>query len=139
MAGQAAFETASGPLATWMAPFARCFIRPTWADLLVLAAGAILSPGRRTVASAFSSVGLRGAASFTNRHRVLNRGCWSGRPASGTALWRHPDKQAPVRRMLVRKELCTTPDFPTSPCRRDMAATPRALLKALTGAACYPA
>ena len=65
-------------LATWMAPFAVYFTRPTFANLLVLVAGALLSPGRRTVASALSSVGLRGAASFTNYHRVLNRSRWSG-------------------------------------------------------------
>jgi len=73
MARQADPETVPGSLAAWMAPFAGYFTRPTWANLLVLAAGAVLSPGRRTVASALSSVGLRGAAIFTNYHRVLNR------------------------------------------------------------------
>jgi len=73
-------------LATWMAPFAGCFTRPTWANLLVLAAGAILSPGRRTVAAALSSVGLRGAAGFTNYHRVLNRSRWSGQAAARCLL-----------------------------------------------------
>ena len=60
MASQAAFGTDPGPLAAWMAPFAGCFTRPTWANMLILVAGAILSPGRRTVAAALSSVGLRG-------------------------------------------------------------------------------
>ena len=69
-----------------MAPFAGCFTRPTWANLLVLVAGAVLSPGRRTVASALSSVGLRGAATFTNYHRVLNRSRWSGRAAARCLL-----------------------------------------------------
>jgi len=64
MARQADLGTAPGILATWMAPFAGCFTRPTWANLLVLATGAILSPGRRTVATALSSVGLRGAATL---------------------------------------------------------------------------
>jgi len=73
-------------LATWMAPFAGCFTRPTWANLLVLAAGALLSPGRRTVAAALSSVGLRGAAGFTNYHRVLNRSRWSGQAAARCLL-----------------------------------------------------
>ena len=71
-----------GPLGAWMAPFAGCFTRPTWANMLILVAGAILSPGRRTVAAALSSVGLRGAATFTNYHRVLNRSRWSGRAAA---------------------------------------------------------
>ncbi len=65
-------------LATSMAPFAACFTGPTFANLLVLVAGAILAPGRRTVAAALSSIGLRETASFTNYHRVLNRGRWSG-------------------------------------------------------------
>jgi len=86
MARQADPETVPGPLAAWMAPFAGCFTRPTWANLLVLAAGAVLSPGRRTVASALSSVGLRGAAIFTNYHRVLNRSRWSGQAAARCLL-----------------------------------------------------
>ncbi len=86
MARQAEPGTNLGPLAAEMAPFAGCFTRPTWANLLVLAAGAILSPGRRTVATALSSVGLRGAAGFTNYHRVLNRSRWSGRAAARCLL-----------------------------------------------------
>jgi len=94
MARQADPETHPGPLAAWteaavsvgMAPFAGCFTRPTWANMLVLVAGAVLSPGRRTVAAALSSVGLRGAATFTNYHRVLNRSRWSGRAAARCLL-----------------------------------------------------
>jgi len=44
------------------------------------------SPGRRTVAAALSSVGLRGAATFTNYHRVLNRSRWSGQAAARCLL-----------------------------------------------------
>jgi len=86
MASQADPETYPGPLAAWMAPFAGCFTRPTWANLLVLAAGGILSPGRRTVAAALSSMGLRGAATFTNYHRALNRSRWSGQAAARCLL-----------------------------------------------------
>ena len=86
MAGQADPETHPGLLAAWMAPFAGRFTRPTWANVLVLVAGALLSPGRRTVTAALSSVGLRGAATFTNYHRVLNRSHWSGRTAARCLL-----------------------------------------------------
>jgi len=86
MARQADPETHPGLLAAWMAPFAGCFTRPTWANMLVLVGGAVLSPGRRTVASALSSVGLRGAATFTNYHRVLNRSRWSGQAAARCLL-----------------------------------------------------
>jgi DDE superfamily endonuclease len=66
-------------LTRWMAPFAVCFTRPTWRNALVLLAGAVLAPGRRTVSSALSVMGLRRSPSFTNFHRVLNRGRWSSR------------------------------------------------------------
>ena len=46
--------------------------------MLVLVTGAILAPGRRTVAAALSGVGLREASTFTTFHRVLDRGRWSG-------------------------------------------------------------
>ena len=75
-----------GPLAAWMAPFAGGFTRPTWANLLILVAGAVLAPGRRTIAAALSSVGLRGAAGFTNYHRGLNRSRWSGQAAARRLL-----------------------------------------------------
>jgi hypothetical protein len=66
-------------LTRWMAPFAVCFTRPTWHNALILLAGAVLAPGRRTVSSALSVMGLRWSPSFTNFHRVLNRGRWSSR------------------------------------------------------------
>ena len=73
-------------LATLMAPFAACFTRPTFANVLVLVVGAILAPGRRTVASALSSIGRRGDATFTTYHRVLNRSRWSGRAVARCLL-----------------------------------------------------
>jgi DDE superfamily endonuclease len=63
----------------WLAPFAPCFTRSGWRNALVLVAGAILAPGRRTVASALRAVGLGETAGFTNFHRVLNRNPWRGR------------------------------------------------------------
>jgi hypothetical protein len=41
--------------------------------------GAILVPGRRTVASALRVMGLEQGAQFSNYHRVLNRNIWSSR------------------------------------------------------------
>ena len=73
-----------------MAPFAGCFTCPTWANVLVLVAGTILSPGRRTVTAALSSMGLRRVAPFTNHHRVLNRSCWSGQVATRRLLLSAP-------------------------------------------------
>ena len=66
-------------LAQWLAPFEALFTRPTWSNLLVLLAGTILAPGRRTVTAALSILGRREATGFTNFHRVLNRNRWSSR------------------------------------------------------------
>ena len=64
-------------LPRWMAPFAGLFTRPTWEHVLVLVAGAILTPGRRTVTAALSVLGQRDHPGFTTFHRVLNRNRWS--------------------------------------------------------------
>ena len=66
-------------LAAWMEPFSQAFTTPTWQHVLVLIAGAILSPGRRTVAAALRVTGLDQDPCFTNYHRVLNRNRWSSR------------------------------------------------------------
>lgn len=66
-------------LAAWMEPFSQAFTTPTWQHVLVLTAGAILSPGRRTVAAALRVTGLDQDPCFTNYHRVLNRNRWSSR------------------------------------------------------------
>jgi hypothetical protein len=71
--------SAPDSLVPWMAPFAACFTRPTWQNVLLLITGAILAPGRRTVAAALSVMGLRHEPTFTNFHRVLNRNRWSSR------------------------------------------------------------
>ena len=74
----------SSRLSVWLQPSAiACFTLPTWRHVLVLVAGAILSPGPRTVAAALRVVGLDQEASFTNYHRVLNRNSWSSRRVAG--------------------------------------------------------
>src|ERR687885_815303 len=74
------------PLAAWMGPFMTGLTRPTWRHALVLVAGAILAPGRRTVAAMLRVVGLGQAPTFTDYHRVLNRNRWSGRAAAERLL-----------------------------------------------------
>ena len=69
----------SSRLAEWMQPFRGAFTTPTWHYVMVLVMGAILVPGRRTVASALRVTGLDQAPHFTNYHRVLNRNKWSAR------------------------------------------------------------
>ena len=74
------------PLAAWLGPFLVGLTRPTGRHALVLVAGAILAPGRRTVAAMLRVVGLGHAPTFTNYHRVLNRNRWSGRAAAKRLL-----------------------------------------------------
>src|ERR671916_927862 len=74
----AAMPVGAGPLGAWLEPFAAALGWPTWRRAVVLVAGALLSPGRRTVASAPGAVGLGHAPGFANHHRVLSEGRWSG-------------------------------------------------------------
>lgn len=73
-------------LAAWMEPFRAAFTAPTRQYVMVLVMGAILVPGRRTVASALRVIGLEQVAHFSNYHRVLNRNIWSGRRLSRRLL-----------------------------------------------------
>jgi len=66
--------------------FADLFTRPTWAHVPLLLAGAILSPGRRTVASALRILGRDRDPDFCTFHRILNRAPWSARAAAGRLL-----------------------------------------------------
>lgn len=67
-------------------PFAPLFSKRVWPHVLVLLAGAILAPGRRTVCSALRAVGLGDERCFHRYHRVLSRAMWSGREASRILL-----------------------------------------------------
>jgi hypothetical protein len=77
-----------GPLATWMAPFAGCFTRPTRANLLVLVAGVILFPGAA--------------------HRC--RGAEQRGPARGGHLHQLPSRAEP--QSLVGPGCCALPAWP---------------------------
>ena len=57
-------------------PFERLFDR-TWRKAQLLAMGAILSPGKRTVSSALNILGIGQHGDFASYHHVLNRARWS--------------------------------------------------------------
>ncbi len=80
----------SGPLPPYflarLASFADLFTRPTWSHVPLLLAGAILAPGRRTVAAALRILGRDRDPGFCTFHRVLNRAAWSSRAAAGRLL-----------------------------------------------------
>jgi DDE superfamily endonuclease len=66
--------------------FADLFTRPTWPNVLLLLAGVILTPGRRTVAAALRILGREYDPKFCTFHRVLNRAAWSSRAAASRLL-----------------------------------------------------
>jgi hypothetical protein len=69
--------TPPDPIIHLVATFATAFTAPTFARVQVLLFGAILTTGRRTVASTLRAMGLGQEQHFTNYHRVLNRDHWS--------------------------------------------------------------
>src|ERR1700751_1500913 len=66
--------------------FADLFTCPTWSNVLLLLAGAVLAPGRRTVSSALRILGRERDPNFCNFHRILNRAAWSSRAAARQLL-----------------------------------------------------
>ncbi len=66
-------------LAAWMRPFRGYFTTAVWRHTLVLVAGALLAPGRRTVTAALRVMGLEQAPGFAVHHRVLSHARWSSR------------------------------------------------------------
>src|SRR5829696_4517558 len=60
-----------------LAPFAPLFSKRVWQHAQLLVVGAILAPGKRTVASALRAMGLDQEKRFHRYHRVLSRASWS--------------------------------------------------------------
>lgn len=69
-----------------IAVFAPLFSERVWSHAQVLLIGAILAPGKRTVAAVLRVMGRSEEAHFTNFHRVLNRAKWSTRQGSRLLL-----------------------------------------------------
>jgi hypothetical protein len=70
-----------------LVPFAPLFSQRLWQHVQVLLAGAILTPGRRTVSSALRAMGLdQQEQRFHRYHRVLSRATWSPTKASRILL-----------------------------------------------------
>ncbi|WP_051358277.1 IS701 family transposase, partial [Rubidibacter lacunae] len=66
--------------------FAPLFSVPVWRSALLLATGAVLAPGKRTVTSALRVLGLAHTRQYPNFHRVLSRARWSPLAASQLLL-----------------------------------------------------
>src|SRR5258708_3914079 len=65
---------ASDPLpprfVSWLTGFLDLFTRPTWSNVLVLLAGVVLAPGRRTVTTALRILGRDHDPDFCTFHRI---------------------------------------------------------------------
>ena len=64
-------------IVTLLLPFEHLFDPRTWRKAQLLAMGAILSPGKRTVSSALNILGIGQHGDFAVYHHVLNRARWS--------------------------------------------------------------
>ncbi len=69
-----------------LADLPKLFTRPTWQNILLLVAGAILAPGKRTVTAALRILGREHETDFPIYHGVLNRAVWSSRAVAGWLL-----------------------------------------------------
>src|SRR5512134_2695928 len=58
-------------LATWLSIFRDCFTAPVWKHVLVLVAGAVLAPRKRTVSAALRVMGLVARPGFARYREVL--------------------------------------------------------------------
>src|SRR3712207_3480744 len=81
--------------------FAPLFRERSWRHAEVLLIGAVLAPGRRTVASILRITGRCRERRFVNYHRVLNRAAWSGRAAACVLLGLLLDAFAPKGPVLL--------------------------------------
>ena len=66
-------------LGSLMEAFRGFFTAPVWDHVLVLVAGAVLTPGKRTVSAALRIMGLAEASDFALYHHVLSRARWDSR------------------------------------------------------------
>lgn len=66
--------------------FAPLFVHRSWQHARVLLVGAILAPGRRTVASVLRITGRSRERRFVNYHRVLSRAAWCPRGGARVLL-----------------------------------------------------
>ena len=73
-------------LATWLSVFRPCFTAPVWNRILVLVAGAVLAPGKRTVTQVLRVMGLADEPSFRRYHEVLSRARWNGKAVARRLL-----------------------------------------------------
>ncbi len=88
-------------LAGWLSAFRDCFTAPVWARVLVLVAGAVLAPGKRTVSQALRVMGLAERPGFGRYHDVLSRARWNGRAVARILLAQVLDAFLPAGEVVI--------------------------------------
>jgi hypothetical protein len=88
-------------LAVWLAVFRPCFTAPVWNHVLVLVAGAVLAPGKRTVTQALRVMGLEDEPGFGRYHEVLNRARWDARGLARRLLLHVLDSLLPTGPVVI--------------------------------------
>jgi DDE superfamily endonuclease len=73
-------------LVSWLAIFRPCFSGRVWQHILVLVAGAVLAPGKRTVTQSLRVLGLADEPGFGRYHEALNRSRWDSRDVAHRLL-----------------------------------------------------
>jgi hypothetical protein len=73
-------------LIPWLAMFSPCFSGRVWNHILVLVAGAVLAPGKRTVTQSLRVMGLADEPGFGRYHEALNRARWKSRDVARRLL-----------------------------------------------------
>ena len=81
--------------------FQPLFSNPVFQQVKIMLLGAILTPGKRTVASVLRIMGLSQEKNYHKYHRVLSRARWSPRKAARCLLLQllsrfAPDPEAPL-------------------------------------------
>jgi len=73
-------------LGAWLAVFRPCFSGRVWNHVLVLVAGTVLAPGKRTVTQALRVMGLADEPGFGRYHEALSRARWDSRDVARRLL-----------------------------------------------------
>ncbi len=88
-------------LATWLSFFRDCFTAPVWKHVLVLVAGAVLAPGKRTVSEALRVMGVAARPGFARYHEVLSRARWDARTVARKLLAQVLDVFLPAGEVVI--------------------------------------
>ncbi len=88
-------------LAGWLSTYRDCFTAPVWNHVLVLVAGAVLAPGKRTVSQALRVMGLAASPGFARYHEVLSRARWSARIVARKLLGQVLDTFLPMGEVVI--------------------------------------